>query len=1252
MAVYICTIDGVERQVRRGTLRLVRRANVRPTLECEIQSLDGSYIPPKYGQLLITENGTPLFGGRVDHPSTSGIDGEPVEQITTRVDCVDNNALADDLYLQTTFPGGTVKEFLQWVITGYLGAKGTTLDPLQLDGPVLPMVAYTYRSQKLVSAGLTDACAAAVGWTWNISAANVLSASPPGALVAPFDIADGDWRAIGDVRLDSTAEQYGNRVIVVGNDALIVGYKDDLTAKTDGSRVTFPLTLTPPGEIPHLPNAGVVWVQSDAGYMVQETLGLANATWIYDPTTNAITDTGDTYPADVYTPGGVTAYRPFPLPTGRPVYLVYDGTPLAIAIANDTVEQGGPRGVVERIITNNSGDQATLDAAAQAALIQAVAVPDTVQYDTDELGLAPGMLQTITEPLRGISGQFLIQQIETRDIENVDPDDDTPLLRHTITAVQYAGAATAYPGTVGSLYTQWSTGGGTGGSAAPSVSTGSALTIPGDVRQTLFNDGGVLGAAKDALYDKDGSGDTYGVDTLPARVATVIDSDGIGVPFPYTSSAQLAAPPAAQGVAIAVNPVSWGNSAWVTISPATSTPWTLGHLAYRCGVNTECEFDVATGAAGAEVVVGTLAAWCGAPSFTGFNVLRFPCPLGPFAAGVRVSVRLRKNGTDTTAWAVSVGYWPGTLAGAPSASLVAPVTFPAGTSGVPVTPVGTDWTNGAWTTLLASTPGGLASAYLAVSPGTLGESSYEIDLATGAAGAEVVVATVRGDTEASFFGMGPGLLPIWPMRSLPAGVRLALRLRKKGTNTNPWACKLGAYVALDRPELVTAQPQAPRPAAADSLTLSTTATVGLPGAWVQFDAALAAAFAVTAITPAGAGAYNVDVDIGYGPVGAEVLATTVRASGDGNGSDVVPLAYPRAIPAGARLVARAVGLDVSAASRSLTLAITGVLAPDFAVVSTDNQGVWPDRAGAVGNPQAASSWANSAYAPLVADSGAIARVITAIAIHSGFGDDAEIDLAFGAAGVEIVATTYRIAGESNATSHSPTLRLDVPLLVPPHSRVSYRTRRNLNTTTQAWAIALTHAPAATGAGKPVLEVALANRTASYAKALTAVQTNDGENHIKAAGGIHLTTPGVDINGKPVVTADATLTADRLVLGDGNAFVKPGPAGSSTTVLHGNASGPPTFGPVDLAADVTGRVLAANLPPVSAASRLLGRGASSAGDVQELTLGAGLTMTGTTLSATGGGGGPSHYDAPLTDGDLVAADLIFAAGECVIVQVPV
>ncbi len=59
--------------------------------------------------------------------------------------------------------------------------------------------------------------------------------------------------------------------------------------------------------------------------------------------------------------------------------------------------------------------------------------------------------------------------------------------------------------------------------------------------------------------------------------------------------------------------------------------------------------------------------------------------------------------------------------------------------------------------------------------------------------------------------------------------------------------------------------------------------------------------------------------------------------------------------------------------------------------------------------------------------------------------------------------------------------------------------------------------------------------------------------------------------------------------------------------------------IDLAADVTGDLPFVNFVAATAASRLVGRGsAAGAGDFQEITLGSGLTMTGTELSASGAG----------------------------------
>lgn len=52
---------------------------------------------------------------------------------------------------------------------------------------------------------------------------------------------------------------------------------------------------------------------------------------------------------------------------------------------------------------------------------------------------------------------------------------------------------------------------------------------------------------------------------------------------------------------------------------------------------------------------------------------------------------------------------------------------------------------------------------------------------------------------------------------------------------------------------------------------------------------------------------------------------------------------------------------------------------------------------------------------------------------------------------------------------------------------------------------------------------------------------------------------------------------------------------------------------------------AKIQNVSTNSRLLGRATAGAGDVEEITLGSGLTLTGTTLSASGGGGSTGAPD---------------------------
>jgi len=68
----------------------------------------------------------------------------------------------------------------------------------------------------------------------------------------------------------------------------------------------------------------------------------------------------------------------------------------------------------------------------------------------------------------------------------------------------------------------------------------------------------------------------------------------------------------------------------------------------------------------------------------------------------------------------------------------------------------------------------------------------------------------------------------------------------------------------------------------------------------------------------------------------------------------------------------------------------------------------------------------------------------------------------------------------------------------------------------------------------------------------------------------------------------------------------------------------------------GVVSYAKLQDVSATNRLLGRASAGAGDAEEITIGSGLTLTGTTLSASGGGLGAPTFEKTKTADETVTS----------------
>lgn len=550
----------------------------------------------------------------------------------------------------------------------------------------------------------------------------------------------------------------------------------------------------------------------------------------------------------------------------------------------------------------------------------------------------------------------------------------------------------------------------------------------------------------------------------------------------YVTNVLKTYPPAATGIVLTPNAASGVFSDWFEIHSDLPDDWHIVEIAFHTSwpngsaERNHIRFQLGTGAPGSQASIGDLDGDWGSHQNCNEQVMRFRAPR-TVAAGSRLWVRLAKAGTTTADCRVSIGYYEGALAG--SATIPTLTAAPTRASASVVLPSAA-WTFSAWSELIASTAAELHLAMVTIVTDwfqvTL-DRRFEVEIGVGTAGNETAVATVRNSKESNDFSLafiigGLRVCPVYPLRTIPAGSRVSVRIRKTGAGTPTWTAIASLYSGT-LGDLATTGQSLFAPESAAFLSLGGSQNWGATP-WTEFIASTAAPIAIIGMfggTSTAAGdSHDTEVDVGYGPDDSNItIVTRFRLypvinsiSGPVYFPTDLPVASPE-IPAGSRVWVRA--RFGGSASINMVAALHYIQNPGF-----NNRGqeqkTLPAAAAAPPSVPQAGAWVNSPWTVL---SASIPEdiLVTGGTPWQPTGLDSEYEVGVGPPNEEVVVATFRCPRDAQAPRHSHWRPIGYPFKIDEGSRIVFRARSNTTSGIQ-YKLALTYVsfvvppPAVTG----------------------------------------------------------------------------------------------------------------------------------------------------------------------------------------------
>lgn len=394
MSVTI-TIGGTTYAIRNGSTMINEVANGKSTLDCIVDTTTGTFRPAIGQEIVVTENSTIIFGGIITEPAESSMtdSGAQNPYWQTTIHAEDYSLYATRRFVTGSRNTELLKTRLTWLINNYLDDYGVSMHPGQQDGPVLNPIVYEDRRTDDVLNELAVLSTTLSGtYMWQIDTSKRLLVELSSVLTAPFNVTDSDQNAIGDITVEPIQSDYANKIILRAGSGV-----HDVTDTFTGDGATSKFALT----MPFVSNVfGFIYNNAVAETFAVQGTGFDNAVyWLYDPSDNTINRVAGAGPPANTNPISITYQAQFP------IRIVSD----AGAAAADVVE----RVLEEPDVFNKTTAQSLADAYLDIYNQQF----SQIRYTTTQIGIHPGMSQTVTKANRNINSSCLVTEVTTRHID-------------------------------------------------------------------------------------------------------------------------------------------------------------------------------------------------------------------------------------------------------------------------------------------------------------------------------------------------------------------------------------------------------------------------------------------------------------------------------------------------------------------------------------------------------------------------------------------------------------------------------------------------------------------------------------------------------------------------------------------------------------------------------------------------------------------------------------------------------------------